>query len=69
MDNGINFNELVTGIMQSGFSVGVAAFVLLRVERELKALTMAIHDLKMCTVCKVRGGNVAVSTNLLEAKK
>ena len=34
------------------FAVAVSGFLLIRLERELKALTEAINQLKMCQVCK-----------------
>ena len=46
--------ELFTGLAQGGFPVLVAAFLLIRLERELRALTTAIHELKMCQVCKLK---------------
>jgi len=39
-------------LAQSGFSFGVAAFLLMRLERELRNLTTAIQDLRACQVCK-----------------
>jgi len=40
-------------LAQSGFSFGVAAFLLMRLEKELRALTKAIHGLRTCQVCKL----------------
>jgi len=40
-------------LVQSSFSIGVSAFLLLRVERELKHLAAAIEQLRRCQVCKV----------------
>ena len=47
-------SDVFHAIVQSGFSVGVAAFLLIRLEKELKALTQAIQDLKICQVCEFR---------------
>jgi len=38
-------DELVATMMQSGFSVAVAAFLLVRMERRLGDLTLAIREL------------------------
>ena len=38
-------DELLATMMQSGFSVGVAAFLLVRMERRLEDLTLAIREL------------------------
>ena len=51
--------HIVEILLQSGFSVGVAAFLLLRMERELKNLTAAIERLRLCQVCKLRPENDA----------
>ena len=40
-------------IIQSCFSIGVAAFLLIRVEREIKHLTGAIEQLRRCQVCGI----------------
>ena len=49
----MDFQELVTGLVQSGFSVGVAAFLLIRLDNDIKDLTKAIEGLKRCQICKV----------------
>ena len=38
-------DELVATMMQSGFSVAVAAYLLVRMERRLEDLTLAIREL------------------------
>ncbi len=38
-------DELIATMMQSGFSVAVAAFLLVRMERRLEDLTLAIREL------------------------
>ena len=43
--------EAAMMILNSGFSVGIAAFVLVRMECEIKKLTAAIEQLKRCQVC------------------
>lgn len=40
-------------VLQSGFSVAVAAFLLLRMERELRGLRRAIELLRHCQTCKL----------------
>ena len=44
--------ELLEPTIQFGFPVAVAAFVLLRLEREIKRLVGAIEGLRRCQVCK-----------------
>ncbi|NLM71402.1 MAG: YvrJ family protein [Synergistaceae bacterium] len=38
-------DELIATMMQSGFSVAVAAYLLVRMERRLEELTLAIRGL------------------------
>jgi hypothetical protein len=47
-------NIPLEGTLQSGFSVVVAVFLLLRIEKELKHLTRAIEQLRHCQTCKNR---------------
>ena len=51
-------DELVATMMQSGFSVAVAAFLLVRMERRLEDLTLAIRELHGA----ILRGNVAGPT-------
>lgn len=46
-------DTLIGSAMQGGFSVAVAAFLLLRMERELKALREAITLLRHCQTCRL----------------
>jgi len=46
---------MIESFMSSGFAFCVAAFVLLRLERELKELQKAIEKLARCQVCSVEG--------------
>ena len=39
-------------VASNGFPVAVAAFLLLRMEKELRALRKAIERLRHCQVCK-----------------
>ena len=48
-------DELVATMMQSGFSVAVAGFLLVRMERRLEDLTLAIKELRGA----ILRGNVA----------
>ncbi len=41
----------VQSVVQNSFSVAVAAFLLLRTERELRALREAIDRLRHCQTC------------------
>jgi hypothetical protein len=38
--------ELVKAALQSGFSIAVASYLLVRMESKLEALTLAIRDLQ-----------------------
>ena len=42
----------VQAVLQNGFSVAVAAFLLLRMERELRGLREAIERLRYCQTCR-----------------
>ena len=42
----------VQAVLQNGFSVAVAAFLLLRMERELRGLREAIDRLRHCQNCR-----------------
>ena len=44
--------EFPAELIQSGFSVAVAAFLLIRIEKELKHLAKAIDQLRLCQVCQ-----------------
>lgn len=48
----MEFKELFEAVAGNGFSVAVAAFLLLRMEKELRALRMAIERLRHCQICK-----------------
>ena len=39
-------------VASNGFPVAVAAFLLLRMEKELRALRKAIERLRHCQICK-----------------
>lgn len=45
-------DEFFKDFFQYGFSVAVAAFLLLRMEKELRLLREAIEHLKHCQSCK-----------------
>jgi hypothetical protein len=44
--------EILEPYVHFGFPVAVAAFVLLRLERELRRLVEAIEGLRRCEVCR-----------------
>jgi hypothetical protein len=46
-------NELVTSLAQNSFSVVVAAYLLVRLEKELRHLSGVIERLCHCQTCKV----------------
>jgi hypothetical protein len=39
-------------LLQGGFAIVVAAFLLIKIEKELKHLAQAIEQLRLCQVCK-----------------
>ena len=45
--------EFAGMILQNGFSVVVAAFLLLRMEKELRGLREAIERLRHCQTCRL----------------
>jgi hypothetical protein len=54
-DGSFYFKDLI----QSGFSVAVAAFLLIRLEKEIKKLADAINRLRHCKVCKFNDDNLS----------
>lgn len=47
--------ELINAVGNNLFSVAVAAFLLLRMEKRLSQLTDAINGLKHCQTCTLQG--------------
>ena len=45
--------KVVSTFLSNGFAVGVTAFLLVRLERELLELRKVIEGLRRCAVCKV----------------
>ena len=45
--------EVFGGIIDKTFSIAVSAFLLLRMERELKLLRASIDRLRHCSVCSI----------------
>ena len=45
--------EMFGGIVDKAFSIAVSAFLLLRMERELKLLRASIDRLRHCSVCTI----------------
>lgn len=45
--------EFLGGLATNGFPVVVAAYLLIRMEKELRALREAIDALKHCSTCKL----------------
>ncbi|MCR4817366.1 MAG: YvrJ family protein [Fretibacterium sp.] len=45
--------EMFGGIVDKAFSIAVSAFLLLRMERELKLLRASIDRLRHCAVCTI----------------
>jgi hypothetical protein len=52
LKGGISVEEFVESTLQSCFSIVVSAFLLLRMERELRALRGAIDRLRYCQICR-----------------
>lgn len=48
-----NVEAFAGAALQGGFSVAVSAFLLLRMERELRALREAISLLRHCQTCRL----------------
>jgi len=46
-------DNLFGGIVDKAFSIAVSAFLLLRMERELKLLRASIDRLRHCSVCTI----------------
>ena len=46
-------DEVFGGIVDKAFSIAVSAFLLLRMERELKLLRASIDRLRHCSVCTI----------------
>ncbi|MDR1049310.1 MAG: YvrJ family protein [Synergistaceae bacterium] len=49
-------DEFVQSTLQNCFSIVVSAFLLLRMERELRGLREAIDRLRRCQVCRFEAG-------------
>ena len=56
-------SEFVESLISNGFAVAVAAFLLIRLEREIKDLRIAIDGLRRCQVCKVGDAPPRVGIN------
>ena len=50
------FEQILSSITSNGFPVAVAAYLLLRMESELRALRLTIETLKRCAHCKYGDG-------------
>lgn len=46
-------DNVFSGIVDKAFSIAVSAFLLLRMERELRALRASIDRLRHCAQCKI----------------
>ena len=49
--------EVLSGLATNGFPVVVAAYLLVRMEKELRALREAINQLRHCSVCRLSPKN------------
>ena len=50
---GEGLEDMFGGIVDKAFSIAVSAFLLLRMERELKLLRASIDRLRHCSVCTI----------------
>lgn len=46
--------DMIAGMAANGFPVVVAAYLLVRMEKELQALRLSIDTLRHCQVCTLR---------------
>jgi hypothetical protein len=58
----------IESFFQSCFSVGVAAFLLCRMEKELKALRQAIETLRHCPNCRLSPWQIDVDLSDEESR-
>ncbi len=56
-------NDFFGSIIDKTFSIAVSAFLLLRMERELKLLRASIDRLRHCAVCTISPLNEDEETN------
>lgn len=61
--------EIFGGIIDKTFSIAVSAFLLLRMERELKLLRATIDRLRHCSVCALSPLNSGEDKNNLKLWK
>ena len=57
--------EMFGGIVDKAFSIAVSAFLLLRMEREMKLLRASIDRLRHCSVCTISPLNDGSETQKL----
>jgi hypothetical protein len=55
MEEASSFSAMLNAVAQEGFAILVAAYLLVRLERKIAALTEAISNLRYCQVCRYRG--------------
>lgn len=56
MEGMTGVEAFLSGVLQAGFPVAVAAFLLLRMERALGELREAIAALRRCQICRFEPG-------------
>jgi hypothetical protein len=62
-------DAFIQSTLQNCFSIVVAAFLLLRMERELRVLREAIDRLRHCQVCRFAPMNWGEAADVLEEEK
>jgi hypothetical protein len=55
--------DMIASVVQNSFAIAVAAYLLMRLERELRQLTSVIARLCHCQTCKVSPLNTGESDN------
>ena len=58
--------EMLSGLATNGFPVVVAAYLLVRMEKELRALREAINQLRHCSVCRLSPQNEGVECEAIK---
>jgi len=56
-------DAIFQGFLQGSFSVVVAAFLLIRMEKELRHLREAIDNLRLCQTCRFSPYNMGQAAN------
>jgi hypothetical protein len=66
MKGGFFVETFVESMLQSCFSIAVSAFLLLRMEGELRALRGAIDRLRYCQVCRFAPSSASAADGFVQ---